>query len=249
MKKPVATLLHLVQLIVGNVFGVPEVKGFLEEKRFPLDRISEGTGLLQSAQGTIVRRDSAVGRLFAMTKALVAFFAAVSEEVSQLRFTLRTALRGRKDLLAKVGLLKRKPPEQAKPAAPTAEGQATPPTVGGTDALPEAKKKRHGPSKLARFLSSTREMIEGALGEPEVLSAIAPSGYERETLEGILSRLPEIERMDREQEAAKGAKLAATAECREAASRMRAWFSPWKRRLNGTLKGRQDLKVQAGLAQ
>ena len=62
-------------------------------------------------------------------------------------------------------------PSTQPPAA--TEGQPTPPPAGGTDASPQAKKKKAGVSLMARFLGTSREMIQGALAEPQILAAIA----------------------------------------------------------------------------
>lgn len=242
MKSSLATLLHLVQLMVGNALGDPEVKAFLETMRFPLDRLAEGMRRFESAQGAVVRREVAQGRQMTLTQTLRAFFAAIREEAAHLRFTITTVLRARRDLLAKVGISIALPHKGAA-GPPVANGATQPPA-------PKEEEKRPGYvwANVERFLVDARAMVQAAMDEAEIVEAVAPFGYTKETLEGFLARLTELERLGREQESAKGMKQSATAELSKTGKALRTWYLPWRKRMNGALRGKPEFRVRLGLS-
>ena len=82
----------------------------------------------------------------------------------------------------------------------------------------------------------------------EIVEAVAPFGYTKETLEGFLARLTELERLGREQESAKGMKQSATAELSKTGKALRTWYLPWRKRMNGALRGKPEFRVRLGLS-
>ncbi|GEM_PF-1909543 len=241
MMSSLSKLLHLVQLLVGNALGDPEVKAFLEEKRFPLDRLSEGKKLFDEAQGAVVRGEVARGRKMTLTRMLHEFFVGVREEMRQLRFALRTALRDRRDLLAKVGISIRLPRKGT-----AANGG---PTGGAAAVKPEeaAARSKEPWSTVPRLVAGGRAMIQVTAEEPEVLAAVEAYGFTKESIEGLLARLDELERQDRDQEAAKGSGQAATSDLRAIERRVRNWYFPWRDRIQGAVRGKPELLVKLGL--
>lgn len=238
MWSSLVALLHVMGQVVGNAAGDPEVKAFLEEKRFPLDRLSDGNALLSKAQDAVVRRDLAQGRQMTLTQMLRDFLAAIRDEVMQVRFALQTALHERPDLAAKVGVPLRKGGRRPKPTVD--------PPPAGAPAAPEKPRKPKFWT-VARIVAYGRTMIQGALADPEILAAIEPYSYSKEVLEGLLGRLEELERLNHDQEAAKGAKMGVTKEVAAAGKGLRTWFLPWKKRLLNATRGKQELRTKLGL--
>ncbi len=241
MLSSLVSLLHVMGLVVGNAVGDPEVKAFLEAKRFPLDRLTDGNGLLSKAQEAVVRRDLAQGRQMTLTQSLRDLFAAIRDEVREVRFALQSALVDRRDLLAKVDV-----PMRSGGKRP--EGAVDPPAAGAPPAEPaKGKLRRPRWTTIARLVAYGRTMIQAVLAEPEIVAAIEPYSYTKETLEGFLARLDELERVNHEQEAAKGARMGATKEVMAAGKGLRMWFLPWKKRLMNATRGKQELRARLGL--
>ncbi len=239
MMSSLSKLLHLVQLLVGNALGDPEVKAFLEGKRFPLDRLSEGKKLFDEAQGVVVRGEVARGRKMTLTRMLQEFFLGLREEMRQLRFALRTALRERRDLLARVGISIRIP--RRGKAEPTASDPAAKPEDAPTPS-------KNPWSTVERLVSGGRAMIRVALDEPEILAAVEPYGFTKEDLDGFLAKLDELERQDRDQEGAKGSRQVATSELHAIERRVRNWYFPWRDRIQGAVRGKPEFLVKLGIS-
>lgn len=239
MMSSLMKLLHLVQLLVGNALGDPEVKAFLEGKRFPLDRLSEGKKLIEEAQGAVVRGEVALGRRMTLTRMLHEFFEGLREEVRQLSFSLGRTLRERRDLLAKVGIVYRLPRKEKAAIGATAE-------AAKPEEEPSKGKERW--STIPKLLAGGRAMIRVAVEEAEILAAIEPYGFTKEYLGELLARLDELERQDRDQEAAKGSRKAARSDLDAIERRVRRWYFPWKDRVQGAVRGRPEFLMKLGLS-
>jgi len=178
-----------------------------------------------------------------LTQMLRDLFAALRDEVTQVRFALQTALAKRRDLLAKVGVPARTGGKRPKGAVdPPPAGTPTPPAEPA-----KAKPQRPRWTTVARLVAHGRTMIQAAIEDAEIVVAIETYSYTKEALEGLLGRLYELERLNHDQEAAKGAKMGATKEVAAAGKSLRAWFLPWKKRLMNATRGKNEMRTKLGI--
>ena len=124
------------------------------------------------------------------------------------------------------------------------------PTGGEAAVTPEEEpsKGKERWSTVPKLLAGGRAMIQVAMEETEILAAIEPYGFTKEYLGELLARLDELERQDRDQEAAKGSRQAARSDLDALERRVRRWYFPWKDRVQGAVRGKPEFLVKLGLS-
>lgn len=235
-------LLYDSEFLLTNVVGDGEVMDHLRAKQFPVDLLPQGQAMIGSAFASAARRDALFGEQIGATSGVETEFASTRSDFNMFRVTARRALSERPELLASIGLQR---PKRGAEGQEEGQHETTPPP---TEGKPKKRVRKYEPRTISWLVTHAKTTLTNAMEKEEVLSALAPHGYTRETLGALLARLNALAGMDRTQESKIGTTRGAVKDFHAQARQFRVWFIPMKMRLARALKGRPDLMKRVGLA-
>ncbi len=237
--------LYAGESLLNTLQNDSEIITYLKTKKFPVDLATHGMEMVKRAMSAQLRRDTIEGDQVGLTQALNAEFVEVRSEFVSLRQTAERAVEGQPGAFVKLALRPRRRHDKksivAAAGTPTAAQPPTAPATGREEAASAEEKS------LPRFVPRARKFLTAALGDIEILKALAPYGYTKEEVADLLARVEALGAKDQSQEGAIGRTRGASSEFRKTASEFRLWYLPWRLRLRRVLKGRTDYKRRLGL--
>lgn len=231
MRRPMAIVLRAAQALFGTLATESMVGAYLMAKGFALEWLSQGKQKLEKVTTLRDARETIRRLVKEMTAVVHSLFTGLVPEVNDLRLSARKALADRPDLVAALGVGRK------RKGAPPTQGAETPPAP---DAAAKPKPTRR--NRIVAFSERARGTLSGALDRPEVVSMLESFGYTRDSIAGLLARVEALAAKEVEHEDRKRELLGANETFRQAMEELRNWLLPSKKRLMTALKGRQDLK-------
>lgn len=228
MRRPMFTVLRAAQALFGAI-AAESVATYLMAKGFALDWLSRGKSMFEKTTTLRDARDATRRLVREMTAAVRSLFEEITPEVNDVRLSARKALAKRPDLVAALGVGRKR-----KAAKPSQDAEA-PPADG-------AAPKRTRPNQIVAFVQAAKGTLSGALERPEVVSRLEPYGYTRDSIAALLARVEALGAKEAEHEDRKRELMAATGVLHAAITEFRDWLLPSKKRLMTALKGRNDLR-------